>query len=337
MSIGIITGASRGLGLALTRALAARGWTLVVDARDERALVEATRGLAGVVAVAGDVTDPRHRERLVAAAGDGIDLVVNNASALGPSPQPALAAYPLEELRRVLEVNVLAPLALVQAGAAAPGARRGRPRRQLRRRRRGVPRLGRLRLFEGGAGPPDRDPRDRAPGAACLRRRPRRHAHPAAPGGVPGRGHLRPAAAGGQRARAPRARRGDAAERPLPDRRAVGGARMSTIAFAEIAPATRAAPGRGAARRDARGRRDRADALRRPPAAAAPGRPARRQHVGDAARRAARDARRRRGARAPLDAARRPVAGSSSCAPRSSGRCVPRRSRATWTSPAADA
>ncbi len=114
MSIGIITGASRGLGLALTRALAARGWTLVVDARDERVLAEATQGLDSVVAVAGDVTDPRHRERLVAAAGDGIDLVVNNASALGPSPQPALAAYPLEELRRVLEVNLLAPLALVQ-------------------------------------------------------------------------------------------------------------------------------------------------------------------------------------------------------------------------------
>ena len=114
MSIGIITGASRGLGLALTRALAARGWTLVVDARDEQALAEATRGLDGVVAVAGDVTDPRHRARLVAEAGNGIDLVVNNASALGPSPQPALAAYPLEELRRVLEVNLLAPLALVQ-------------------------------------------------------------------------------------------------------------------------------------------------------------------------------------------------------------------------------
>ena len=114
MSIGIITGASRGLGLALTRALAARGWTLVVDARDERALVEVTQGLDGVVALAGDVTDPRHRARIVAAAGDGIDLVVNNASALGPSPRPALAAYPLEELRRVLEVNLIAPLALVQ-------------------------------------------------------------------------------------------------------------------------------------------------------------------------------------------------------------------------------
>ena len=114
MSIGIITGASRGLGLALTRALAARGWTLVVDARDAQALVQATQGLDGVVAVAGDVTDPRHRADLVAAAGGTIDLVVNNASALGPSPQPALARYPIDELRRVLEVNLVAPLALVQ-------------------------------------------------------------------------------------------------------------------------------------------------------------------------------------------------------------------------------
>jgi NAD(P)-dependent dehydrogenase (short-subunit alcohol dehydrogenase family) len=123
MSTGIITGASRGLGLALTRALAARGWTLAVDARDGAALGEATRGLDGVVAVAGDVTDARHRAQLVAAAGDGIDLLVNNASALGPSPQPALADYPLDELRRVLEVNLLAPLALVQE--ALPRLRQG--------------------------------------------------------------------------------------------------------------------------------------------------------------------------------------------------------------------
>jgi NAD(P)-dependent dehydrogenase (short-subunit alcohol dehydrogenase family) len=114
MSIGIITGASRGLGLALTRALAGRGWTLVVDARDATALQEAVGGLDGVVAIAGDVTDPHHRAALVAAAGGQLDLLVNNASALGPSPQPALARYPLEELRRVLEVNLLAPLALVR-------------------------------------------------------------------------------------------------------------------------------------------------------------------------------------------------------------------------------
>ncbi len=114
MSIGIITGASRGLGLALTRALAARGWTLAVDARDAAALEAATGGLRGVVAVAGDVADPRHRAALVAAAGDRIDLVVNNASALGPSPQPGLADYPLDALRRVLDVNLLAPLGLLQ-------------------------------------------------------------------------------------------------------------------------------------------------------------------------------------------------------------------------------
>jgi NAD(P)-dependent dehydrogenase (short-subunit alcohol dehydrogenase family) len=110
----IVTGASRGLGLALTRALAERGWQVVVDARDGDALKRAVDGLEGVVAVAGDVADPMHRRRLVEAAGSSIDLLVNNASVLGPSPQPLLADYPLEELRRVYEINVLAPLALVQ-------------------------------------------------------------------------------------------------------------------------------------------------------------------------------------------------------------------------------
>ena len=111
---GIVTGASRGLGLALTRALVERGWRLVVDARGEEALRRAVAGLDGVVALAGDVTDPDHRRRLVEAAGEPIDLLVNNASVLGPSPQPTLAHYPLDELRRVYEVNVLAPLALTQ-------------------------------------------------------------------------------------------------------------------------------------------------------------------------------------------------------------------------------
>ena len=110
----IVTGASRGLGLALTRSLAERGWQIVVDARDGDALERAVGGLAGVVAVPGDVADPDHRRHLVEAAGDSIDLLVNNASVLGPSPQPVLAEYPLEELRRVYEINVLAPLALVQ-------------------------------------------------------------------------------------------------------------------------------------------------------------------------------------------------------------------------------
>jgi len=120
---GIVTGASRGLGLALTRALAAAGWRLAVDARDAAALERATAGLAGVTAVAGDVADPAHRAALVAAAGEPIDLVVNNASALGPSPLPALAELPPAELERVLAVNVVAPLALVQL--ALPRLARG--------------------------------------------------------------------------------------------------------------------------------------------------------------------------------------------------------------------
>jgi NAD(P)-dependent dehydrogenase (short-subunit alcohol dehydrogenase family) len=122
---GIVTGASRGLGLSLARALSERGWRLVVDARGAEALERAVAGLAGVVAIAGDIADPGHRSRLVAAAGEPIDLLVNNASLLGPSPLPPLARYPLEELRRVYEANVFAPLALVQLSMPrfAPNAR----------------------------------------------------------------------------------------------------------------------------------------------------------------------------------------------------------------------
>jgi NAD(P)-dependent dehydrogenase (short-subunit alcohol dehydrogenase family) len=114
MPVAIVTGASRGLGLALARALDERGWRLIVDARGEAALRAATEGLEDVVAIAGDLADPAHRRALVEAAGAQIDLLVNNASLLGPSPQPALADYPLDDLRRVYEVNVVAPLALVQ-------------------------------------------------------------------------------------------------------------------------------------------------------------------------------------------------------------------------------
>jgi NAD(P)-dependent dehydrogenase (short-subunit alcohol dehydrogenase family) len=124
MSTAVVTGASRGLGLALTRALAARGWRVVVDARGAAALGEQAAPLDGVVAIPGDVADPAHRATLVEAAGARIDALVNNASLLGPSPQPALADYPLPELRRVYEVNVVAPLALVQLALPrlAPGA-----------------------------------------------------------------------------------------------------------------------------------------------------------------------------------------------------------------------
>jgi len=123
MSVGIVTGASRGLGLALARALDERAWRLVVDARGAEALADATAGLSGVTALVGDVADPEHRRALVEAAGEEMDLIANNASLLGPSPQPALADYPLDQLRTVYETNVIAPLALVQL--ALPRLREG--------------------------------------------------------------------------------------------------------------------------------------------------------------------------------------------------------------------
>ncbi len=114
MAVAVVTGGSRGLGRALTDGLVASGWEVIVDARSAADLVDVAG--PGVVTVAGDVTDPAHRRRLIAAAAElgGLDLLVNNASVLGPSPQPPLATYPLEVLRRVYEVNVVAPLALVQ-------------------------------------------------------------------------------------------------------------------------------------------------------------------------------------------------------------------------------
>ncbi len=117
MPLAIITGASRGLGLALARALAEEGWALVLDARGHADLERAARELGRlteVAAISGDVADADHRRVLVQAAGPDIDLLVNNASVLGPSPQPALIDYPLEALERVYRVNALAPLALAQ-------------------------------------------------------------------------------------------------------------------------------------------------------------------------------------------------------------------------------
>jgi NAD(P)-dependent dehydrogenase (short-subunit alcohol dehydrogenase family) len=118
MAVVLLTGASKGLGRALAAALAARGDTLIVDARDPGQLRAATRefGPGRVVAIPGDVTDHDHRADLAAAiaAVGRLDLVVNNASRLGPSPQPPLGEYPLDELREVYEANLHAPLALVQ-------------------------------------------------------------------------------------------------------------------------------------------------------------------------------------------------------------------------------
>ncbi|MCA1718918.1 MAG: SDR family oxidoreductase [Actinobacteria bacterium] len=126
----LITGASRGLGLALARRLAGEGWTLIIDARGERDLEAVRAELAEqtrVVATPGDVRNEEHRRDLADAARDagGLDALVNNASVLGPSPQPELLDYPLDVLEEVYRANTIAPLALIQAvrQELKPGAR----------------------------------------------------------------------------------------------------------------------------------------------------------------------------------------------------------------------
>jgi NAD(P)-dependent dehydrogenase (short-subunit alcohol dehydrogenase family) len=120
MPIAIVTGASKGFGRALATDLAADGWDLVLDARSADDLDAVAADLAGSAGrartLAGDVGDPEHRAALVVAAAElgGLDLLVNNASTLGPTPLPGLAAYPLDALAAVLATNVLAPLGLVQ-------------------------------------------------------------------------------------------------------------------------------------------------------------------------------------------------------------------------------
>jgi NAD(P)-dependent dehydrogenase (short-subunit alcohol dehydrogenase family) len=130
MPVAMITGASRGLGRALATDLAKDGWDLVLDGRRPEPLAEVADSLGAlgvtVRAVTGDVADPFHRAALAeeAAALGRLDLVVNNASTLGPTPLPRLEGYPVDALARVYEVNVLAPLALVQL--ALPLLRRSR-------------------------------------------------------------------------------------------------------------------------------------------------------------------------------------------------------------------
>jgi NAD(P)-dependent dehydrogenase (short-subunit alcohol dehydrogenase family) len=127
--VAIVTGASRGLGRALTEALLNRGWTVVADARRAADLESTAEALNSprLIPIPGDVTDPAHRAALIIAAIDAgpLHLLVNNASRLGPSPQPALADYLADDLRAVYTTNVFAPLALIQAGLPALTDNRG--------------------------------------------------------------------------------------------------------------------------------------------------------------------------------------------------------------------
>jgi NAD(P)-dependent dehydrogenase (short-subunit alcohol dehydrogenase family) len=119
----LIAGASRGLGLAFARSLAGAGWNLVLTARGEDGLARVADEL-GATAIPGDVTDPGHRERL-AAAVPALDLLVNNAGALGLTPLPSVSGHPLADFRDLLEANVVAPLALVQLTLPALRTRGG--------------------------------------------------------------------------------------------------------------------------------------------------------------------------------------------------------------------
>ena len=127
--VAIVTGASRGLGRVIAGVLAGQGVDLVIGARHADALAAAAAELtaagSSVVPVSGDIADDAVRRRLIAAARDlgGLDIVVNNASALGPI-RP-LMEFDVSRFSSIFEVNVTAPLALMRAAAPLLGERRG--------------------------------------------------------------------------------------------------------------------------------------------------------------------------------------------------------------------
>jgi NAD(P)-dependent dehydrogenase (short-subunit alcohol dehydrogenase family) len=118
--VALVTGISKGFGFAVASSLAKAGWYVIGDARSSSELEHAIRLLGGAefaIGITGDVADPSHRDKLVAALKQvgGLQLLVNNAGALGPSPMPALVDAKPGDLIAVLEVNTAAPLALMQS------------------------------------------------------------------------------------------------------------------------------------------------------------------------------------------------------------------------------
>ena len=111
--VALVTGGSAGLGLALSRALAEQGWRVITDGRSAEKFKEADLP-EGVTVVVGDLTDAEHRERLLAEVESAgrLDLLVHNASTLGPLPMRALAEVDIADLQHVWRTNIGGPLVL---------------------------------------------------------------------------------------------------------------------------------------------------------------------------------------------------------------------------------
>ncbi len=243
MPTAIVTGASRGLGLALADSLAGRGWRLVIDARDGVALERAAAGLRArteVVALAGDVADAAHRGRSSPPPDGAVDLLVNNASTLGASPLPPLSAYPLDELEQVYRTNALAPLALMQAAL---------PRLAEGARIVNVTSDAAVEPYEGWGGYGSSKAALEQLTAVFAAEQPQLRVYAVDPGDMntrmhqdayPGRGHLRPPGAGAERPGPARADRGRPPERALLGRRAGGGAGVSAAPAFALPPALEA-------------------------------------------------------------------------------------------------